>query len=129
MPSGDVRKKLTIDSIRADRNSLLISFRGISDRLEASKLRNALIEVDTSILPDLGNNEYYYHQIVGLSVVTHSGEVIGNVTEIMETPGTGLYVVQGKGKEYLIPAVKQIITDIDLSTGIMTITPIEGLLD
>lgn len=128
MPAGTVQKKI-IDSIRTDRDFLLISFRGISDRQEASKLRNAMIEVDASMLPELGENEYYYHQIIGLSVVTSDGEVIGRVTEIMETPGNELYVVQGTDKEYLIPAVKQIIAGIDLNTGIMAITPIDGLLD
>ena len=98
-------------------------------RREASTLRNAIIEVDASVLPELGNNEYYYHQIVGLSVVTVDGEIIGKVAEIMETPGTDVYVVQGMNKEYLIPAVKSVIEDINLATGTMTITPMDGLLD
>lgn len=88
-----------------------------------------MIEVDESMLPKLGNNQYYYHQIIGLSVVTPEGETIGRVTKIMETPANELYVVQGSGREYLIPAVKPIVTDINLDTGTMTITPIEGLLD
>lgn len=81
------------------------------------------------MLPELGEHQYYYHQIIGLSVVTPDGEMIGRVTEIMETPGNEVYVVQGTDKEYLIPAVKPIIASIDLNTGTMTITPIDGLLD
>jgi 16S rRNA processing protein RimM len=88
-----------------------------------------MIEVDASMLPGLGNNEFYYHQIIGLSAVTTDGKTIGRVTDIMETPGNELYVVQGADKEYLIPAVKPIIADINLDTGIMTIAPIDGLLD
>ncbi|MBI5074091.1 MAG: 16S rRNA processing protein RimM [Nitrospirae bacterium] len=128
MPAGTVQKK-TIHSIRTDREFLIISFHGISDRQEASRLRNAMIEVDASMLPGLAKNEYYYHQIIGLSVVTADGTMIGRVTGIMETPGNELYVVQGKDKEHLIPAVKQIVADIDLNTGTITITPIDGLLD
>lgn len=92
-------------------------------------LRNAMIEVDASMLPELGNNQYYYHQIIGLSVVTAAGEIIGTVTDIMETPSNEVYVVQGTDKEYLIPAVKAVIADINLNAGTMTITPIDGLLD
>ncbi|MBI5632075.1 MAG: 16S rRNA processing protein RimM [Nitrospirae bacterium] len=128
MPAGTVQK-ITIHSIRTDREFLIVSFQGISDRQEASKLRNAMIEVDVSMLPDLQKNEYYYHQIIGLSAVTTEGKTIGRVTEIMEMPGNELYVVQGTDKEYLIPAVKAIIADINLDTGVMTITPIDGLLD
>jgi len=128
MSSGTVQKKI-IHSIRTDREFLIISFHGISDCEEASTLRNAMIEVDASMLPALGENVYYYHQIIGLSVVTVEGETIGRVTGIMETPGNEVYVVQGTGKEYLIPAVKSVIAAIDLNTGTMTITPIDGLLD
>lgn len=128
MPAGTVQKKI-IHSIRTDREFLIITFHGISNCEEASILRNAMIEVDASILPALRNNEYYYHQIIGLSVVTADGKTIGRVTEIMETLSNEVYVVQGMGKEYLIPAVKSIIADIDLKACIMTITPIDGLLD
>ncbi len=128
MPAGAVRK-IIILSIRTDRESLLISFEGISNCEEASMLRNATIEVDVSMMPELRKNQYYYHQIIGLSVVTVAGEMIGKVIDIMETPGNEVYVIQGMGKEYLIPAVKPIITAIDLNAGTMTITPIDGLLD
>jgi len=128
MPAGTVQKKI-IHSIRPDREFLIIAFHGISDCEEASMLRNAMIEVDASMLPELGNNQYYYHQIIGLSVVTAAGEIIGTVTDIMETPSNEVYVVQGTDKEYLIPAVKAVIADINLNAGTMTITPIDGLLD
>jgi len=116
-------------SIRTDREFLIIAFHGISSREEASTLRNAMIEVDASMLPALGENEYYYHQIIGLSVVTVEGKTIGRVTEIMETVSNEVYVVQDIDREYLIPAVKAVIADINLNTGIMTITPVDGLLD
>jgi len=128
MPTGTVQKRI-IHSIRTDREFLIISFSGISSREEAATLRNAKIEVDASLLPALESNEYYYHQIIGLSVVTVDGVIIGKVTEIMETRGTDVYVVQGMNKEYLIPAVKSVIEDINLATGTMTITPMDGLLD
>ena len=128
MPAGTVQNKI-IHSIRTDREFLIISFQGISNCEEASTLRNAMIEVDASILPALGENEYYYHQIIGLSVVTVAGETIGRITEIMETLSNEVYVIQGADKEYLIPAVKSVIAGINLNTGTMTITPIDGLLD
>jgi 16S rRNA processing protein RimM len=128
MPAGTVQNKI-LQSIRTDRDFLIISFDGISSREEASTLRNGIIEVEASIMPQLGENTYYYHQIIGLSVVTADGKIIGRIAEIMETLSHEVYVVQGGGKEYLIPAVKSVIADIDLKTGTMTITPTDGLLD
>lgn len=127
-PAGIVQN-IFIHSIRTDRDFLIISFDGITSREEASMLRNAIIEVDASVLPELGENEYYYHQIVGLSVVTADGKIIGTITEIMETLSHEVYVVQGGSREYLIPAVASVIADINLKAGTMTITPIDGLLD
>ncbi len=128
LPAGTVQKRI-LHSIRTDREFLIIAFQGISNCEEASSLRNAMIEVDASMLPALGENVYYYHQIIGLSVVTVDGETIGRVAEIMETLSNEVYVVQGADKEYLIPAVKSVIADINLITGTMTITPVDGLLD
>jgi 16S rRNA processing protein RimM len=128
MPAGNVRKEV-MHSIRTDREFLIIAFHGISSRDEASTLRNAVIEVDASMLPALGKNQYYYHQIIGLSVVTVDGKPIGKVTEIMETVSNEVYVVQDLDKEYLIPAVRSVIADINLNAGVMTITPVDGLLD
>lgn len=47
----------------------------------------------------------------------------------METGSNDVYVVRGQGKEYLIPAVKDVISSVDLDSGTITIIPIEGLLD
>ena len=62
-------------------------------------------------------------------VITSEGREIGRVAEILETGSNDVYVVRGQGKEYLIPAIKDIISRIDLRSGTIIITPMEGLLD
>ena len=92
-------------------------------------LRNAVIEMGEKDLPALPENEYYHRQIIGLAVITSEGNEIGRVTEIMETGSNDVYIVKGQGKEYLIPAIKDIVTHIDLASGTITITPLHGLLN
>ena len=129
MPAGTVRK-IIIHSIRTDREFLIIAFHGISNCEEASMLRNAMIEVDASMLPELGNNQYYYHQIIGLSVVTVDGEMIGTVTDIMETPSNEVYVVQGhRTRNILSLQLSLSLLTLISIPALMTITPIDGLLD
>jgi len=77
----------------------------------------------------LRENEFYHRQIIGLVAITSEGREIGKVVEIMETGSNDVYVVRGQGKEYLIPAVKDVISSVDLDSGTITIIPIEGLLD
>lgn len=74
-------------------------------------------------------NEFYHRQIIGLVAITSEGREIGKVVGIMETGSNDVYVVRGQGKEYLIPAVKDVISSVDLDSGTITIIPIEGLLD
>jgi 16S rRNA processing protein RimM len=62
-------------------------------------------------------------------VITSEGKEIGRVAEIMETGSNDVYVVRGQGKEYLIPAIKDVILSVDLRSGAIIITPMEGLLD
>jgi 16S rRNA processing protein RimM len=104
-------------------------FEGINSREEAAMLRKAVIEVQEKNLPALPANKFYHCQIIGLIVVTHEGKRIGRVAEIIETGGNDVYVVKGEGKEYLIPAIKDVISCIDLSSGTIIIAPMKGLLD
>jgi 16S rRNA processing protein RimM len=92
-------------------------------------LRNALIEIVGADLPLLRENEFYHVQIIGLTVITSEGREIGRVIGIMETGSNDVYIVRGQGKEYLIPAIRDVISNIDLAAGTITITPMEGLLD
>ncbi len=80
-------------------------------------------------LPELAEGEYYWCELLGLRVMTDQGEALGNLTEIIATGSNDVYVVKGKEKEYLIPALADVILDINLDDGIMTVRPPEGLLD
>lgn len=115
--------------MRLDRGALIILFEGISSRGEAALLRSAVIEIQENNLPALPENNFYHRQIIGLIVVNSEGKKIGQIAEIIETGSNDVYVVKGPGKEYLIPAIKDVITSIDLSSGTVTIAPMKGLLD
>ena len=82
-----------------------------------------------SQFPETEENEYYWRDLLGLEVVTINGEALGSVADIFETGSNDVYVVQGKEREYLIPAVASVITTIDLENRRMVITPLEGLLE
>jgi len=75
----------------------------------------------------LPRGRYYWHQIVGLRVVTSEGEEIGTVSEILETGANDVYVVKGEGGERLIPAIKQVVNEIAPERGEMIVTLIPGM--
>jgi 16S rRNA processing protein RimM len=82
---------------------------------------------ETLATPEPG--QYYHYQVIGFEVFDTSGVRIGTLKEIWSTPASELYVVAGVDKEHLIPAVKEIIAEVDLAAGRMIVDPPAGLLD
>jgi len=85
--------------------------------------------VAAEALPPLLPGEYYHYQVVGLEAYDTEGTLIGTITRIWSKEGGDLYVVQGKDKEHLVPATKEVVEKVDFSAGKMIIRLPEGLLD
>ena len=118
-----------IESSKQNKRQILIKLRGVDGIDNARKWVGATICVDPDVLEPLEPGQYYHYQVVGLEVYALSGERIGVITRVWSTPGGELYVVQGTTKEFLIPAVKEIIEKVDFTAGRVIINPPEGLLD
>jgi 16S rRNA processing protein RimM len=80
-------------------------------------------------LPATSEGEYYHYQLIGLHVETYGGEQIGILRGIIETGSNDVYVVGRFNKEILVPAIAEVILEVDLQKGKMIIEPPEGLLD
>lgn len=118
-----------VERARHDRDAWIVLLAGITDRNAAEPLRGQLLEVrDADLLRDDADS-YFVHELIGLRVVTDDGRELGTVTEVIYTGANDVYVVKGAGREYLIPAIAQVVSRIDLPVGVMTITPLPGLLD
>jgi 16S rRNA processing protein RimM len=108
----------------------IIKFQGYPDRTAAERLRGTYIEIDEADLPPLPEDEFYVDDLVGLEVVTASGESIGRLTEVLGTGANDVYVVARPGqKDALIPAIADVVLSVDLEAKRMVIEVIPGLLD
>ena len=128
LPSG-ISESVKIQSLKKLNKYALVSFCGINDPETALKYRGAILGTDKSILPVLQEDEYFYEQLIGLAVCTTEGNLIGRVSEIFETGSNDVYVVNGPDREYLIPAIHDVIKEISLEEGRIIIRTLEGLLD
>lgn len=128
LPSG-ILESVKIKSLKKLNKYALVSFCGINDPETALTYRGAILGTDKSLLPVLQKNEYFYEQLIGLIVCTTEGNVIGRVSEIFETGSNDVYVVTGPDREYLIPAIHDVIKEISLEEGKIIIHTLEGLLD
>jgi 16S rRNA processing protein RimM len=80
-------------------------------------------------MPELPEGEFYWCDLLGLKVVNDRGEVLGALVDIIATGSNDVYVVKDGKREHLIPALEEIVLDINLDDGIMTVSLPEGLLD
>jgi len=127
--SSGFTESMKIKSLKKLSRYVLVSFYGINDPETASKYRGAILSADKSLLPALQEEEYFYEQIIGLTVYTTDGNIIGRVSDIFETGSNDVYVVKGPDKEYLIPAIHDVIKEISLEDKKVIIQIVEGLLE
>ena len=118
-----------ITRMRIHKTLVIIKLKGISSREDSITLKNQYLRVKRSELQELGEDQYYIMDLEGMEVSTISGEKIGKLLEVIETPANDVYLIQGEDRKYLIPAVKDVIKSVDTENNKMEIDPIEGLLD
>lgn len=107
----------------------IMQFAGYLTREAAQTLRDELIEIDEDTLPELPADEYYVDDLQGLTVVSSTGDEIGELVEVLTTGANDVYVVRRPDqKDVLVPAIADILLNVDLQARRMTINVIPGLL-
>jgi 16S rRNA processing protein RimM len=123
------RQQYSVGGVRMQGQFALLRLHEVTDRTTADKLRGLDVEVPTSDALPLPKGQFYWHEVIGLTVIDiTSGEALGTVKDILETGANDVYVVQGKTREILVPAIKDIVKTIDPKAGRMLIEPLPGLL-
>lgn len=126
-PEGGVYREFTLVSLRAQKRHWIAQFEEISEMDQAQALSGIDLSVPRDRLPKLPEGEYYHFELIGLSVETTEGRHLGPLCAIMETGGNDVYVVDREGKELLIPAVEDVVCEIDLQNKRMVVDLPEGL--
>ena len=118
-----------IKSSRRFKDRVLVKLAGIDTPEDAKKLVNCYLEIEKKEVPPLPKGRYYIFDVVGLKVKTVKSEDFGEIKEVIRYPANDVYVISHKGKEYDLPATKEIIKEIDLKKRVMVIQPLPGLWD
>ena len=130
LDTGKEQIPLEIEQVKYFKNMVILKFKGydnIND-IEKYKSKDLLIIRDHAV--ELGPDEYFITDLIGLQVLTEDGEALGGLKDVLETGANDVYVVEMKnGRELLIPAIKDCILDVDTEQGTMTVHLLEGLMD
>ncbi|MCR4863299.1 MAG: ribosome maturation factor RimM [Ruminococcus sp.] len=126
---GKNRDEINVIRARVFNNTVIMKLEGIDTPEDAEKLRNKLLYMHRDDL-ELDDDTYFIQDLIGLEVSdADSGKVYGKIADVMQTGANDVYVIKGDDREYLVPAIADVVVSTDIDVGTMTIRPLEGLFD
>ena len=108
---------------------VIVKLDGVDSIEHAETLRDMTVVVEETVLPPLKDGEFYYYQVIGLTVRTTTGTAIGEIAQVFFSGGHDIWVVRQGEKEYLIPVIEDIVRSIDIPGKQAIIEPLKGLLE
>ncbi len=126
----DTRGDLTITSHRLHNGTLLLGFAGVTDRNGVEALRNTLLYADVDITEQSAPNEYHVMQLIGCQAFLESGELFGELTDVLNLPGQDVLSIATASGEVLIPFVQQLVPHVDVVARKVIVIPpsIDGVV-
>ena len=122
-------KKRKINCVWYRKGMVYLELEGITDMDAAIKLKDSFISIEESQLKALPKDTYYVFELEGLEVYSTEGEYIGNVKEVFQTGANDVYEVVNKGNSFYIPAIKDVVKEVNIADKKIIINVIEGLLE
>ena len=118
-----------IERSRWHNGSLRVKFEGVDSELQATALVGRSIYRPLDELPELGEGQYYYHELIGFEVIDTSFGIIGELVGVNDSSTQAIFIIDYKGREVLLPAVDEIINSIDKGQKRILVSAPNGLIE
>lgn len=126
---GKNHEEINVERSRVFKNMVIAKLEGYDTPEVAEKLRNKILYMHRDDL-ELDEDTYFIQDLIGIEVSdADSGFVYGKITDVMQTGANDVYVIQGKDREYLVPAIPEVVITTNIDENTMTIRPLEGLFE
>ena len=126
--NGKQEWNLKIEAVKFFKNMVILKFKGIDDRNDVERMRQAKLLVTRENAVELGKDEYFIADLIGIQVVSDEGEELGTISDVLQTGANDVYVVSKDGaKDLLIPAIHACIQNVDVAAGQMEVHLLPGL--
>ena len=126
--SGETHEHAVL-SVSPHQSIFLLTLKGLDSLEEAEKYRGAAIYIGKESLRRETDDEYFWHEIIGMRVYLTSGEFIGTIKQVIPTGSNDVFVVRKEKSEILVPGIHEVVQEIDLQGKKMIIDAMEGLLE
>lgn len=118
-----------IEQVNYSKNMVILKLKGVDKPEEAEKLRNCYIKIDRKNAKKLPKDTYFIADLIGLDVYTDENKLLGKVDDIYNSGSSDIYVVKDElGKQILLPAIKEVLKQVDLENGKIIVHLIKGLI-
>ena len=122
--------RLNLRGIKYQKGNIIVRFAEINDINEAEKYKNQILYAERADLGELPEGVYYIADLIGLTVKTDDGEVIGTIADVINTGASDIYEVKREGKKnLLIPVIDEVVLNVDLESKTVTVHMMDGLED
>lgn len=127
---GKDKLKVKIEKIKFHKGLVILKFKEFNDINEILDFKNDYLYVDRQNLVDLPKDTYFIFDLIDCDLIDVNGNFLGKIVDVIQSNANDVYVVKDKliDKEYLIPAVKEFIKEVDIKNKTIIIDPIEGMI-
>jgi len=120
-------QKVDVEGVRIAGRFIRLKLRECDKREDAERLKGKYIYIDRPNAAEIEKSSYYYYDIVGCEVRRLDGGLVGIITDIQNAGSCDVYVVSSEREEYFIPAVKDVVKEININRKEIIIDVIDGL--
>ncbi len=126
---NNTKKEYEIEEVKYHKGMVLMKLKGVNTPEEAEHLRNYYLKVKREDEPELEEGTYYIVDLIGLDVYSDDGKLLGKLDDIFNTGSNDIYVVKDElGKQILLPAISDVVKDINLEEKKIIVHILNGLI-
>lgn len=120
---------LNIEKIRIKENTVILKLKDIENIQEAKMIVGSFLEIKRKNAVKLPKDNYFVFEIIGLEVYSENNIFLGKVENVISTGSNDVYIIKNKNKkELLIPAIREVVKNINLENKRITIKMVDGLI-
>ena len=129
LDTGKELRRLNIQNVKFFKNLAILKFEGIDNINDIEMYKGRELWIPREEAQELGEDEYYVADLIGMEVLLENGEKLGVLRDVMETGANDVYIVDRvDGEEILLPAIHDCVLDVDVEKNTMTVHLMKGLV-
>lgn len=126
---GKNYEEIFVERSRVQKNMAIVKLEGIDTPEAAEKLRGKFLYMHRDDL-ELDENTYFIQDLIGVEVRNvDTNELYGTIEDVLQTGANDVYSIKGENRDYLVPAIADVVISTDIGVNLMLIRPLEGLFD